>query len=123
MGLLLWPSCSFIACNKYHVHGIADICCTPLALNIVLSITALRYQAHAISFFRVETLVSLHQTELRYNLQENDLYTDSLHTEPMTSPMTPNINTKSKSILKSSKHVVVFRDLRQLVSAGAVSVT
>ena len=89
----------FIAYNKCRVHGIADTCCTPLGLNIVLSVTALPYQAHAVSFFRVETLVSLDQTELRYNPQENDLYTDSLHREPMTSPMAPNINTKSKSTL------------------------
>ena len=64
----------FIAYNKRHVHSIADTCCTPLGFHIVLSITALRYQAHAVSF-RVETLVSLDKTQLRYNPQDNDLYT------------------------------------------------
>ena len=99
------------------MHGIADTC-NPPGLHIVLSAIALRYQAHAFSFFRVETLVRLDQSELRHNPQENKFYTESLHIEPMTSPTATKINTKSKSTNKTSKHVVVFSDLRQLVSVG-----
>jgi len=107
----------FIAYNKCRVHGIADTCCTPLGFTIVLSVTALCYEAHAVSIFRVEMLVSLNQTPLSYNAQDKDLHTESLHTEPMTTPMAPKINTNSKASIKTSKHVLIFRDLRQLVSA------
>lgn len=91
-------------------------CCMPLGLNMVLSVTALRNQTHAVYVFRVGTLVSLDQIPLHYNPQANDLYTESLHIEPMTTPVAPKINTNSKATIMSSKHVLVFRDLRQLVS-------
>lgn len=106
----------FIAYNKLHVHGIADACYMPLGLNMVLSVTALRNQTHAVSVFRVETLVNLDEIPLHYKPQDNNLYTESLHIEPMTTPMAPKINTNSKAAIMSSKHVLVFRDLRQLVS-------
>ena len=99
------------------MHGTADACCTPFCLNIVSSVTALHYQAHAVTIFRVGMLIILDQIPLRYNPQDNDLYTESLHIEPMTTPMVPQINTNSETAIMSSKHIVVFRDLRQLVSA------
>ena len=95
----------------------------PFGLNMVLSVTELRDQKHAFSVFRVRKLVSLDQIPLHYSPQDNDLYAESLHIEPMTTPMAPKINTNSKATIMSSKHVLVFRDLRQLVSVCDVSHT